>query len=620
MGNIVILAEKPSVGRDIARALGCKTANTGYIQGEGYIVTWAIGHLVGLCEPDELDEKYKVWRKGDLPILPEEIPLKTLKGAYKQYQVIKKLITDKQTDSLICATDSGREGELIFRFIYTYAKCKKPFTRLWISSLTQSAILDGMRNLRPGADYDGLYQSALCRSKADWLVGMNATRMYTLQYSVLLSVGRVQTPTLALIVQRQLAINAFVPQPYWELWAKFEGYDGIWTDEKGNTRILDEDMGKELKKRLSKETVGTVHNIKTERISVIPPLLLDLTELQRQANRRFGFSAKKTLDIAQALYETKKLITYPRTDSRYITTDLRPQLKGALESLQPKYGTLVSALGETPQIHPRIVNNARVPEHHAIIPTGRAIPTLTNDEQSLFDLIARSFIAAFYPNYEYDKTDVITQIQTEHFATTGRITIARGWHEPLLVQEDSVALPPLTVGQQVALHALTLKKLSTKPPLPYTEATLLTAMEHAGREIDDEDLREQMKESGLGTPATRAAIIERLLQVGYLVRHGKQLAPTAKGMQLVSIVPPELASAITTGKWERALLRISKGEMEPERFMQSIHRFVLYLCQQAQTPTGVVFEKSPPKKTTRKTSGTQKRKTTAKLSKTARSQ
>ena len=429
MGRTVIVAEKPSVGRDIARVLKCTQRGQGCLMNDKWVVTWAVGHLVTLVEPDELDEKYKKWQFDTLPILPEDIPLKVISASRDQYKVVKDLINAADTDRLVCATDAGREGELIFRYIYAKAKCKKPFDRLWISSMTDEAIQEGFHSIQPGEKYDGLYRSAQCRSQADWLVGMNASRAFTLKYDTLLSVGRVQTPTLAILVKRRKEIEEFKPEEYATVTADFGDYKGVWFHEKlePDTHIPKIDAAK----RIAEEVKGKpakVLSAETVRKKEPPPQLYDLTSLQRDANRLLGFTADKTLKVAQSLYETRKALTYPRTDSRYLPPDMIPRVVQTMKLLPPAYQGLVPGAlpnGKLP-VSKRTVDETKVTDHHAIIPTAQQVnpESFSEDEKQLYDLVARRMLAAFYPWCEYDATKVITEVpgekQPHRFRTNGR--------------------------------------------------------------------------------------------------------------------------------------------------------------------------------------------------------
>lgn len=603
MGRILIVAEKPSVARDIARVVGCNKKNEGFLESDKYIVSWALGHLVALCEPEDYDMSYKKWSMDNLPIMPENMKLKAIKKTSKQLTLLKKLMNGKDIDYIICATDSGREGELIFRYIYQFVKCSKPFKRLWISSMTDEAIKEGLMNLKDSKEYDNLYLSAKCRSEADWLVGINASRAYTITHKALLSVGRVQTPTLYLIVKRQYEIDNFKSTDYYEVQTDYGSFSGIWFNEKySNTHIDDIKKAEEIKTKVNKKQ-AVVTLVESENKKEYPPLLYDLTELQRAANRAFGYSAKKTLDIAQNLYEKHKIITYPRTDSRYITEDMKNTVAFTFKKLVSVdvYKNDISQLNlNALNFNKRIVDNSKVSDHHAIIPANNkpALNRLTNDEFNVYNLVVKRFTAVFYPPYEYNIKTVVAESQNESFVSKGKTDLNLGWRiiEPLKDKEEKTVIPPeLKKGDCLNIVSAKVLKKKTQPPKQYTEATLLSAMENAGREIEDETLKEQMKDSGLGTPATRAAIIERLLSVGYIKRKGKSLVPEEKGKRLCMAVPEEIKSAETTGKWEKGLSSVSKGKMAPDRFMGSIKRFVMFLIDDAQkNKREVVFEAETP--------------------------
>jgi len=616
----LVIAEKPSVGRDIARVLKCGQKGDGFLYGGNYIVSWAIGHLATLKEPEDYDPGLKRWRFESLPILPDKMGLKALPKTSKQLNLLKKLMNANDTTAIICATDSGREGELIFRYIYKWAACRKPVKRLWISSLTDTAISDGLAKMKDGRDYDNLYASARCRAEADWLVGMNATRAFTLACGDLLPMGRVQTPTLAMLVTRHHEITNFDPKDYWEVTAQFltevgQTYQGIWLDTANENadRTYKSEQAEAVAEKVKGKS-GVVESIETEEKRQLPPQLFDLTELQRECNRRLGFPAKKTLEVAQSLYEKHKLITYPRTDSRYLSKDIVPKLPAVVESITADaYKEFTEYLMSLPNLPTtsRIVNDAKVTDHHAIIPTGGKTPltALSADELAVYDRILRNFLAAFYPAHVYDITTVITKIEGELFRSKGRIEKAAGWtviyaHEKPVKKtakpkKDSVAkdenpatpnegddtpLPPLPKGEAVTapIEGVEVHHKKTQPPKPHTEATLLSAMENAGRFVDDDALKEALKSSGLGTPATRAAIIEKLISSGYIQRVKKNLTPTDKGIKLIAIVPPEMSQPETTGKWERGLSRIADGKMDENRFMDSIRRYVTYLVGEAK--------------------------------------
>ena len=603
MGRTVVVAEKPSVGRDIARVLGCNQRGQGCLMGRDYIVTWAVGHLVTLVEPDELDERYKRWAFETLPILPEDIPLKVIKQTNDQFKVVRQLINDADTDRLICATDAGREGELIFRYIYQKAGCKKPFDRLWISSMTDEAIQEGFRQIQPGKKYDGLFASAQCRSQADWLVGMNASRAFTLRYDTLLSVGRVQTPTLAILVKRRQEIENFKPEEYATVTADFGDYKGLWFHEKldPDTHIPKIDAAKKIAEEIKGQT-GAVLSAETLRKKDAPPQLYDLTSLQRDANRLLGFTADKTLKVAQKLYEERKALTYPRTDSRYLPPDMIPRVVQTMKLLPDGYQPLVPGAmpgGKLP-VTKRTVDETKVTDHHAIIPTAKRVDpsTFTEDERQLYDLVARRMLQAFYPACEYDATKVITQVGPHRFRTNGRVVIHNGWRDVAALAnppaakakkktkpaegEEEVALPPLSPGDTRTVKSAAVKQDATKPPAQHTDASLLSAMENAGKELDDEEIARQMKGSGIGTPATRASIIERLMQVGYAQRKGKTILATDKGVKLIAIMPQEIASPEMTGRWELALSQITDGKQDADKFMESIRKFSTFLVGYAK--------------------------------------
>lgn len=603
MGKIVVLAEKPSVGRSIAKVLGCSRQEEGSLSNDRYIVTWAVGHLVTLQEPDEMDpEKYKVWSMEALPILPQDIPLKVIRETSSQYKIVSKLINDKNTDSLVCATDAGREGELIFRYIYIQSKCKKPFNRLWISSLTDEAIRDGMNHLEPGSHYDALYRSARARSEADWLVGMNASRAFTLRYNTLLSVGRVQTPTLAFLVKRLNEIRNFVPVPYATVTADFGDYKGIFFSEQldPDTHIPKTEQAEKVIE-LVKGRPGTVASVEVVKKKSQPPQLYDLTTLQRDANRQFGFTAERTLQLAQSLYEEHKALTYPRTDSRYLPPDMIPVVEQTMKMLPEEYQPMIGkALPASKALNnKRIVDASKVSDHHAILPTPKRadVGKMREDERMLYDLVVRRMLAAFYPVCEYESTKIITTVGRFNFRTTGTTILVAGWREIKPArgktedtekeeetgEEEDQLLPVVKKGDIRTVKDATLKEKQTKPPSHYTDASLLLAMETAGKDSEDEEIVQQMKGHGIGTPATRASIIERIIKLKYAKRDGKLIVATDKGCALIQIAPDEITSAETTGRWEKALDKIAENAQDPEKFRESICRFAKWLVEYAQT-------------------------------------
>ena len=601
--HTLVLAEKPSVARDIARVLGARDKGENCLIGKDYVVTWALGHLVTLKEPQELDERYTRWKKEDLPILPARMETKVIKKTKSQFLAVKKLMNDKETGDIICATDSGREGELIFRYIYEQAGCRKPVRRLWISSMTDEAIRAGFDSLRPSSDYDALYASARCRADADWLIGMNATRAYTIRYGVLLSIGRVQTPTLSMLVRRRREIDAFVPQVYYLVNADFGDYKGVYIDAKGEKKIATEEDAQAIAARVCGQQASVLQATR-EHKSVPPPLLYDLTTLQREANAQFGFTAKKTLETAQKLYEQHKLLTYPRTDSRYLSHDMLGKVKSTLAA----YDGALQPLGEKAleygvRMSKRIFDDAKLTDHHAIIPTGKkaANLSLTADERRLYEMVAKRLAAVFYPNYEYDALRVVTACGQDRFLSTGQTVTQEGWKAVYAGEqtssarrggkkkEDEQPLPDLHPGDERVCRDAKVTQDQTKPPKEYNDASILLDMEHAGRQIEDEELREQMKDCALGTPATRAAIIERLISVGYVSRRGKNLTATEKGVHLIEAVPQEIASPETTGRWERALAEIARGSDGEQRFREGIARLAAFLVQNASGAPDVAF-------------------------------
>ncbi|HXM43380.1 MAG TPA: DNA topoisomerase 3, partial [Bryobacteraceae bacterium] len=598
--SVAVLAEKPSVARDIARVLGATKQGQGYLHGNGYVVTWAIGHLVALAQPHEIQPEWKQWRRDLLPMLPREWPLVVYEKTQPQFEVVRKILNSPKVARLVCATDAGREGELIFRYIYEAAGCRKPFSRLWISSLTPDAIRKGFGALKDGAAYDPLADAARGRSRADWLVGMNLSRAYTLAWDDELSVGRVQTPTLAMLVERELAIRAFVPEDYIEVVATFspradEKYQGTWFREPVKDSVqmamrLPPD-GAEAERIVARAHTGAAHiaSIQSETQRMAPPLLYDLTELQRHANRLYGFSAQKTLETAQALYESRKLISYPRTDSRHLSQDVArtmPEVVRAIEA--PYHALLAPGTGERP-LGRRFVDDSKVTDHHAIIPTPMQAGDLTPDERKIYDLICRRLLSAWHDDYVWAVTTVITAISeisktgvTDHYHTSGTAVQKMGWKALDVVPErrqerapEAPTLPPgLAQGQSQAVVAVEALKKKTRPPKRFTEGTLLTAMETAGKTLDEKELSDAMKETGLGTPATRASIIEVLLKRGYIVRDGKVLEATAKGIHLIEVVHPEVKSPAMTGQWESYLKRIQRGTAKLGPFIEGIENYV----------------------------------------------
>ena len=587
----LVLAEKPSVARDIARVLNCGQKGKGFMEGPNYVVTWALGHLVTLAEPDDYDKNLKQWRMEDLPMLPEKMKLKVIKQTSHQYQVVRGLMQRSDIKDLIIATDSGREGELVARWIMDMARWKKPFKRLWISSQTDNAVREGFARLQSGSAYNNLYDAAVCRAEADWLIGLNVTRTLTCKFNAQLNAGRVQTPTLAMIVNREKEIQNFRPVDYWTIRADFSDYYGDWRGSNGG-RIYEQAKAEEILARI-KGQEGTIKEVKTEAKKELPPLAYDLTELQRDANRRYGWSAQKTLAVLQDLYERYKLVTYPRTDSRYITSDIVPTLPIRLKAMAAgPYQTMAKALLQKPlQPGKRLVNDSKVSDHHAIIPTEQPLnlKVLDEDEKRLYDLVARRFLAVLYPPFCYDQTTIITVVKGENFYSRGKVVTDQGWRAVQMStadkeENDEEKVPEQTLGrhqkgEKVAAKSCKSNKQKTKPPARYNEATLLGAMENCGKLVEDEELRESIKGSGLGTPATRAEIIEKLIRTSYIERQGKQLIPTSKGMQLLDLVPPALRSPELTAQWEQRLADIAQGKAKKTDFMSDIRKDTSQLVQ-----------------------------------------
>jgi len=596
----LVLAEKPSVAREIARVLKCNVKNKGFLEGPQYVVTWALGHLVTLAEPDDYDQKYKEWRLEDLPMLPAGMKLKVIRQTSHQFQVVRNLMKRGDLKELVIATDAGREGELVARWIMALADWKKPFKRLWISSQTDNAIRDGFASLKAGTAYNNLYDAAVCRAEADWLIGLNVTRALTCKFNAQLTAGRVQTPTLAMIVNREAEIKQFVPVDYWTIRADFGDYFGDWRNQAGNSRIFDHARAEEIAAKV-KGHPGVIKEVHTEGKSEPAPLAYDLTELQRDANKRFGFSAQKTLSVLQDLYEQHKLVTYPRTDSRYITSDIVPTLPARLKSIAvAPYAELVKPLlQKTLTPTKRFVDNSKVSDHHAIIPTEQPLQltSLKAEERNLYDLIARRFIAVLYPPYRYDQTTLVTVINGEGFYSRGRVVKDMGWRgvtsraaEKDESNDDALPEQTLTLfkkGDLKQTKSCKINKSKTRPPARYTEATLLTAMESPGKFIEDEELRETMKGSGLGTPATRAEIIEKLLYNNYIERRGKELAPTSKGTQLIKLVAPALKTPELTAQWEQRLADIARGKGSKTDFMAGIRQNTVELVKSVIADTAV---------------------------------
>ncbi len=584
----LVIAEKPSVARDIARVLMCSKNGNGCIEGEKYIVTWGLGHLVTLADPEDYDKKYKEWKMEHLPMMPEFFKLEVIKQTGKQYNAVKTLIHRNDVSEIVIATDAGREGELVARLILKKAGAKKPLKRLWISSVTDKAIKEGFANLKDGKEYESLYDAAMCRAEADWLVGINATRALTCKYNAQLSCGRVQTPTLAMIAKREEEIKNFVPKSYYGLKAKSGALTLTWKDKKsGSMSSFQKDRMEELCKLVNGKD-AVVMQVKKIPKKTMAPLLYDLTELQRDASKRYDYSAKETLNIMQRLYENHKVLTYPRTDSRYLSADIVPTLKERLKacSVGP-YRTLAGKLINQPiPQKPFYVDNSKVSDHHAIIPTEQFVDLshMTIDERRIYDLVVRRFLAVMYPAYEYEQTSIVAEIAGEPFVAHGNIVKNEGWKVVYENSNDafddseesddkSQNLPELKEGDRISGLTVTITEGKTKPPAHFNEATLLSAMENpvAYMESKDKAMVKTLGETGgLGTVATRADIIEKLFSSFLLEKKGKDILLTSKAKQLLELVPEDLKKPELTADWEMKLSKIAKGGLKRDTFMKDI--------------------------------------------------
>jgi DNA topoisomerase-3 len=602
MGKTLVIAEKPSVGRDLTRVLpGAFAKHEGYLESDSHVVTWAVGHLVQLAEPDEYDPKYKKWRMADLPIVPNEFRLVVRdERSRKQMSVITKQLARSDVEEVVNACDAGREGELIFAWTYQKAGADKPVERLWLSSMTTAAIKDAFGSLRPRSEFGRLEEAARSRSEADWIVGMNATRAATIRlrssFDGAVSLGRVQTPTLAIIARREEEIRAFKPEPYWLVDAKFEPVAG----DPGRRYEGRFHAGAQPRLKTEAEATAVVAAVRDQPGEITKlekstkkeraPLLYDLTSLQRDANTRFGFSARRTLAAAQRLYEEHKALTYPRTSSRFLPSDMVSELKPTAagvgtHSEYARAAAYVAGLDVLPL--GRVVNDAKVTDHHAIIPTNaeHRLDKMSDDDRRIYDMVVRRFLAVFHPDAVFENTRLETTVAEHVFRTRGRVLVVPGWRgvygeglESRSEGDDDEGtdqqLPKLERGEDVRTLEVESLARETKPPRRYSDASLLAAMETAGKLVDDEELREAMKDSGIGTPATRAAIIERLIDVGYVEREGRALVCTEKGVNVVKFLGEHaLTSPSLTGDWEHRLARIEEGEESRERFMKDIAEF-----------------------------------------------
>ena len=600
MAKTLVLTEKPSVAKDIARVLGCKRSGNGCIVGDKYIVTWALGHLVTLADPEAYDDKYKSWRMEDLPMLPGRMKLVVIGQTSKQFKAVSSLLSSAEVSDIVIATDAGREGELVARWIIQKANCRKPMRRLWISSQTDKAIKEGFASLKPSSQYDNLYRSAQCRAEADWLVGLNVTRALTCKHNAQLSAGRVQTPTLAMIVRREEDILRFRPKDYFTVKADFGEYTALYKDGKGQARFADAAAAKEVADSVRGKR-GVLSEVKKVYRFKAPPAAYDLTELQRDANKKYGYSAKQTLSLMQSLYETHKLLTYPRTDSRYITKDVAATLPERLRAIAigPYKDSASAVLRSKPIQTKYIVNDAKVTDHHAIIPTEQYVDLnkLSREERHIYDLVVRRFIAVLSAPFEYDEVQVKITVGKYNFYTKGQSVKSTGWravYDSTLTDDDDDAepdlaaqrLPALSQGAAAAVKEVRVCAGKTSPPARYTEATLLTAMENPASQVEDGRLRDALKTAGgLGTPATRADIIEKLFNSFYIERRGREIFPTSKGRQLIGIVPPDLKSAELTAKWEQQLSLIAEGKANDRKFIEEMRGYASSLVQAVKSST-----------------------------------
>lgn len=582
----LIITEKPSVAQSIAMVLGASQRGEGYLEGNGYCVSWCVGHLVELAAPDAYDSKYVKWSKADLPILPDPWQYRVSAATQKQFDILKALMKREDVTSLICATDAGREGELIFRLVYHQCKCKKPFERLWISSMEDSAIREGFAHLKPSTEYDALYEAALCRERADWIVGINATRLFSCLYGQPLNVGRVMTPTLAIAVEREAQIAAFVPEPFYTVQLSFEGGNAE------SRRFKNRQEAESLLTGCRTAQSAMVQSVERREKAEKAPALYDLTSLQRDANRLLGFTAQQTLDYTQNLYE-KKLVTYPRTDSRYLTEDMKAAVPSLTEAAKAVLHTEQSFA-----VHPeQVVNSKKVTDHHAILPTKNCkncnFEQLPQGELQILQLLSVRLLAAVGDPCRTAETVILLECGGETFTVKGKTVLQEGWkavEKKYLTagkaEKEEVTLPDLREGSGIALTDVKLKEGKTSPPKHFTEDTLLSAMERAGADETDDDVERK----GIGTPATRAGIIEKLVQKGFLERVGekktKVLLPTEKGAALITVMPEQLQSQRMTAEWENKLLLVERGEMSRHEFMTEIQQMITALVETSEVVKG----------------------------------
>ena len=596
----LVIAEKPSVARDIARVLKCNKNITGAIEGNQYIVTWALGHLVTLADPEEYDKKFKEWNMEVLPMMPKKMELVVIKKTSKQYQAVKTQLFRKDVGEIIIATDAGREGELVARWILEKANCHKPIKRLWISSVTDKAIKEGFAKLVDGRKYNDLYAAAVSRAEADWLVGINATRALTCKYNAQLSCGRVQTPTLAMIAKREEEIRAFKPEEYYGISLQAGAVKWTWQDQKsGSYRTFSKDRIEKIEQLLKNEEILVERVDKSAKKSYAPGLY-DLTELQRDANKRFGFSAKETLNIMQRLYESHKVLTYPRTDSKYIGTDVVDTLKDRLKACAVgPYKKLAGSLIMKPiKVNKSFVDDKKVSDHHAIIPTEQYVQLdhMTNEERKIYDLVVRRFLSVLYPPFEYEQTTLRGSAAGETFVAKGKIVKEAGWKTVYEYEEEEneeglseQALPDMKSGDRLPIRQIHVTTGKTKPPAHFTEATLLSAMENPVKYMESKDkqaVKTLGETGGLGTVATRADIIDKLFHSFLMELRGKEIYITSKGKQLLELVPEDLKKPELTADWEMKLSGIAKGKLKQEKFIQEIKGYTVELIDEIKTGEG----------------------------------
>ncbi len=582
MSKSLVLAEKPSVARDIARVLGCHKKGNGFLEGTNYIVTWALGHLVTHADPEGYGAEYKEWKLEHLPIVPEPFKIVPIRQTTKQLNAVKAQLRRQDVTEVIIATDAGREGELVARWILAQAKSKKPIKRLWISSVTDKAIKDGFKNLKPGKQYEHLYEAAVARAEADWVVGINATRALTVKYNAQLSTGRVQTPTLAMIAEREKQINEFKPKAYYGLQAITEEAKFTWVDAKGQSRSFDKAFIEQALTKLDQVHSGEITEVKTTPKSQPAPPLFDLTELQKEAHKRWSWSAKETLSTLQNLYERYKIVTYPRTDSKHLTTDMKSTLIDRIKAVDlPPFRKAANAILRkgTPQPQKGVIDDKRVTDHHAIIPTEETpiLQDLSDKERRLYELIVNRFLAVFFGAFRYDQVTAELSIGGEMFKAKGRTVTDEGWKKVYdFDEEETSTLPSFTKGQQLKVRAVTMTEGKTTPPARFNEGTLLAAMENPTQFMQGESkaLIQTIGETGgLGTVATRADVIERLFKTFVIEKKGNDLYTTSKGRQLLELVPEDLKSPALTAEWEQKLTKIAAGKMKKSDFMVDMINF-----------------------------------------------